>query len=133
MPIASSGFVTVPDPESYNLKPNHNVISGSSNAYMVSVYHQLHCLKILHRSLIPVLSQKKRDTSQKSSFHLNHIEHCLDYLRQAVICAGDITLEPPDEHPEKGKSPLQGWGVSHTCRSWEYIEEWRRDHMAINP
>lgn len=90
---------------------------------MISVYHQLHCLKALHVALLPTI--RGIEPRDDDGFEHNHIEHCLDYLRQSVMCSGDTTLEPPDERPEKGKSPLQGWGVEHTCQSWEEIEQWR--------
>ncbi|KAE8356756.1 hypothetical protein BDV28DRAFT_144878 [Aspergillus coremiiformis] len=126
--LASYGFITVPDPEAYDLPPNENVVPGTRNTYMVSVYHQLHCLKVLHLALLPVMMHGATVESGATGdgFEHHHLEHCLDYLRQSVMCSGDVTLEPPDEHPEKGKSPLQGWGVRHVCRSWNEIEGWRR-------
>ncbi|KAL4861734.1 hypothetical protein BDV12DRAFT_203705 [Aspergillus spectabilis] len=137
--VPSYGFITLSTPSRYNLPPNDNVVPGISNAYMVSVYHQLHCLKALHAALLPVITGgevsvhdhvHERD-SALAGFEHNHIEHCLDYLRQAVMCAGDVTLEPPDQRPESGKSPLQGWGVEHSCRSWEGIERWRGENGAV--
>ncbi|PIG83870.1 hypothetical protein AARAC_001829 [Aspergillus arachidicola] len=128
------GFVTVPDPEAYDLKPNREVVPGTNNTFMVSVYHQLHCLKIIHLALLPIISPQERlgpGTQDDHGFEHNHLEHCLDYLRQSVMCSGDVTLEPPDEMPKKNQSPLQGWGVTHACRSWEQIEGWRGEWGVI--
>jgi hypothetical protein len=46
-----------------------------------------------------------------------HIAHCFDYLRQAIMCAGDMTLEWANW---KGKEPrIDGWGMKHRgCRIW---------------
>ncbi|RMZ41046.1 hypothetical protein CA14_001677 [Aspergillus flavus] len=132
--LPSYGFVTVPDPEAYDLKPNKDVVPGTNNTYMVSVYHQLHCLKIMHLALLPIISRQEGrgpGTRDDHDFEHNHLEHCLDYLRQSVMCSGDVTLEPPDEMPQKNRSPLQGWGVTHACRSWEQIEGWRGDWGVI--
>ncbi|KAE8385346.1 hypothetical protein BDV23DRAFT_188304 [Aspergillus alliaceus] len=132
--LSSYGFITIPNPEAYGLPPNKNVVPGTKNAYMISVYHQLHCLKALHMALLPVVTQQETLSSSTAGghgFEHNHIAHCLDYLRQSVMCSGDVTLEPPDEKPEKGKSPLQGWGVKHVCRNWEEIEAWRGELGVI--
>ncbi|KAL4899983.1 hypothetical protein BDW74DRAFT_183120 [Aspergillus multicolor] len=145
--LPSYGFITLSSPGKFNLPPNEDVVPGATNAYMISVYHQLHCLKALHVALLPVIVGAERggaedvavhqsDENQApgashSGFEHNHIEHCLDYLRQAVMCAGDVTLEPPDQRPQEGKSPLQGWGVEHRCRSWEGIERWRGENGVI--
>lgn len=57
----------------------------------------------------------------------DHAQHCFDYLRQGLMCAGDVTLEPPDE----GMSGLHGWGVVHVCRRWEDIGRWARKNAAM--
>lgn len=44
----------------------------------------------------------------------SHYLHCIDYLRQAVMCAGDVALEPhaPTDGPDNG--PLDGgWNGIH--------------------
>lgn len=56
-----------------------------------------------------------------------HLAHCWDYLRQAIMCAGDTTLEwlhaPPDNIGSTG------WGYQHTCKDYgalfTYAERYR--------
>ncbi len=50
----------------------------------------------------------------------DHAQHCFDYLRQGLMCAGDVTLEPLDED----MSGLHGWGAVHVCPRWEDIARW---------
>ena len=58
------------------------------------------------------------------------MEHCFDYLRQALMCAADMTLEPLRPTP-KGKMPgVNGWGVQHTCRDWEKVRSWTEKRRA---
>lgn len=45
---------------------------------------------------------------------LEHVEHCIAYIKQGVMCAGDTALEGPDV----GGGTLQGWGIKHECRTW---------------
>ena len=48
---------------------------------------------------------------------LPHIAHCFDYIRQAVMCNFDTTVEWPtgpfDEHGNRG---IDGYGIEHVCR-----------------
>ena len=47
---------------------------------------------------------------------VDHAEHCFIYLRGAILCSGDTTLEPPDELKlRQNRNPLHGWGVQHVC------------------
>lgn len=44
----------------------------------------------------------------------SHYLHCIDYIRQGVMCAGDVSLEPhsPLDGPDNG--PLDGgWNGIH--------------------
>ena len=46
-----------------------------------------------------------------------HIQHCLDYLRQSLMCHGDTTLEPDDV----GINGAHGFGIQHVCKSWTQV------------
>lgn len=49
--------------------------------------------------------------------------HCFDYLRQGVMCQGDLTLEWPrtEEDGTGRRFAVDGWGVGHVCRAWVSI------------
>lgn len=47
-----------------------------------------------------------------------HVGHCFDYLRQGIMCAGDLALEWPRGVGVGGDRAVDGWGVVHECRSW---------------
>lgn len=52
------------------------------------------------------------------------MEHCFDYLRQALICAADPALEERDDTI----GGVRGWGTTHQCRNFEALKKWARDH-----
>jgi Mycotoxin biosynthesis protein UstYa len=106
---AVSGFVYLPHPEEYGLLPNTNVIAGAENVYSISAYHQLHCLKIMHLTFVELWNQESGD----GRISLVHVEHCIAYIKQGIMCAGDTALERPDI----GGGTLQGWGTEHECRT----------------
>lgn len=60
-----------------------------------------------------------------------HTGHCFDYLRQALICAADMTLEWAAEVPP-GHMPftVDGWGITHQCRNWNEVIGWVLEHRG---
>lgn len=122
--VETTAFVHVDSPERYSLRPNKGVEVGKENIYMLSAYHQLHCLKQLHLLFVGIMHTPAEDGKLGRGVEVRHVEHCFDYLRQGVLCAGDATLEGPDE----GGSSLTGYGVEHRCRSWDEpggLDNWR--------
>ncbi len=122
-------FIHVSDPEAYSLQRNTGVVAGSVDVYMLSVHHQLHCLKQIHLSLVGLgfMDNPIGDGEQRHEM-FRHVEHCFEYLRHGIICAGDATLEGPDP---SGKV-LSGNGVMHRCRAWDGLgglETWRKLHQ----
>lgn len=60
------------------------------------------------------------------------MRHCIDYLRQSLMCAADTKLEEVD--PALGSAT--GWGFERRCqdivRVLDWAEEWRAsDSMGI--
>jgi hypothetical protein len=48
-----------------------------------------------------------------SDYHA-HFYHCIDYLRQAIMCSADVALEPHDLNDPDDLGPLDGsWGGRH--------------------
>ncbi|EPE30614.1 hypothetical protein GLAREA_03581 [Glarea lozoyensis ATCC 20868] len=144
-----SGFIHLSHPEVYSQVPNKNVLKGIDNVYMISAYHQLHCLRKLHVALFELQTELETTKESLNPRHGNHehpdavnvtmlehppgvsiahVEHCFSYLKQGLMCAGDITLEGPDS---SGKT-LKGWGTTHQCRRFEGkggLNEWAIDQM----
>ncbi|KAM7213545.1 protein of unknown function (DUF3328) domain containing protein [Rhypophila decipiens] len=157
-----NGFVHLSNPEKYNLSPNpgvpiNSVLQSKPNVYIISAYHQLHCLMLLHRFHVTMLmahmqmSETDSDSENTTTFgeaqentkekdrrplldddEVNHAEHCFIYLRQGVLCSGDITLEQPDNDDlHIGHNPLHGWGTEHVCRDWDVLGEWAEENAAF--
>lgn len=113
-------------PRAYDLLPNSNVVPGIKNAYMISFYHQLHCLRDLQMQYMDLAHNR----SATALADLHHAGHCFSYIRQGIMCAGDSTLELPDKHPEPGMSPLRGWDIKHSCRNWGDLIDWMNENAA---
>ncbi|KAF6813759.1 hypothetical protein CPLU01_14571 [Colletotrichum plurivorum] len=94
-----------------------NGIVPDKYVVQTSVSHQLHCVKRL-RELIWASEQGLAEHWQ-----YGHGSHCIDYLRQALMCHGDLTPIYMMWSEEHGTF----MGVQENvmqCRSWEAIVEW---------
>lgn len=75
--------------------------------------------------------QKKMGRGTKrSQVHVSHAAHCLNYLRQTILCASDLTLEP--ELVLGSLDVGSGLGAMHICRDWsrvhDFVEQNSRDY-----
>ncbi|KAK9775190.1 putative DUF3328 domain-containing protein [Seiridium cardinale] len=95
------------------------------NGYWVTgldVFHQLHCLDSLRRAVYPDYYPHE---GSPRTWQL-HVDHCVDYLRQAIMCHGDTT---PVHY--KWFPGIRRWGPdfasTHYCpREMEDLLTWSR-------
>lgn len=62
--------------------------------------------------------------------NMAHLSHCWDYLRQAIMCHADTTLEwlgaPPDDIGSTG------WGYEHQCRDYTAVFAYATAHRLTD-
>jgi len=81
-----------------------------------SMTHQLHCLFMMGRIYAGVTENM---TSRLPHDYHAHFLHCIDYLRQAITCAGDTALEPHSDLDSDDLGPLDGsWQGMHVCKDY---------------
>ncbi|KAF7290734.1 hypothetical protein MIND_01314100 [Mycena indigotica] len=94
--------------------PDNDVIHLGEKEYMLSMTHQLRCLDIIRRDY--VAGWQGRRTTHVAA----QTQHCLNYIRQMVLCRGDRRLEevvdPFGEHAVEVRG-------SRTCRDWTAVFE----------
>ncbi|KAF2772422.1 hypothetical protein EJ03DRAFT_348799 [Teratosphaeria nubilosa] len=131
------GFVLFPNRtrDAYNLplgKP-----SPQGDLYDISLFHQLHCLISMREHVLMLQASVGRD-NQAQVFEVlvkpreEHVWHCFDYLRQAVMCAGDMTVEWPRTEEDGRRFAVDGWGVTHQCADWNAILQWMGENSVTN-
>lgn len=115
------GFVFVPGAEEqYHLPPGQQTDHGP--IYSVAMFHQMHCLGRIRKTYWVLrdgvatgdLSMARLLTGREGS----HVHHCLDYLRQSIMCSGDMTLEWPMLTGPSAGITVDGWNIPHRCKSW---------------
>ncbi|GFG19482.1 hypothetical protein IFM5058_10133 [Aspergillus udagawae] len=98
---------------------------GGWSIVSIDVFHQLHCLNVLRQALRPDY-YTRHDPEPAYSIHINH---CLDHLRQALMCHVDVTPIPV-LWAEKEDRPLNDFQVEHTCRNFWKVKDWARERSA---
>ncbi|KAH6611945.1 hypothetical protein C7974DRAFT_438123 [Boeremia exigua] len=79
--------------------------------YYLKGIHDLHCVKYIRKAITV-----KHDGGNQT-FDYHHINHCLNGLRQDIMCAADDTPMPAlAEHI--------GAGQVRKCRDWNKMTEW---------
>ncbi|KAL6890780.1 hypothetical protein GGI43DRAFT_206917 [Trichoderma evansii] len=94
----------------------------------ISMFHAMHCLTMIRETL-----QEKSSTKEPSHSHSHggagtdsvHIPHCLSYIAQSILCAGDSTIEPPwlkkDASGHIIAHGVDGVGIEHKCKNTDLL------------
>ncbi|KAL8770271.1 MAG: hypothetical protein Q9209_003907 [Squamulea sp. 1 TL-2023] len=85
----------------------------SKSIFFISGFHDLHCLKSIHMSIT------EWNLGLNQTYQLNHITHCLDAVREAIICSADDTPRF-SSYPDQKDLPTQ----TRMCRSWGKLSKW---------
>lgn len=136
------GYVKIEDSEFFGLdQPYRQNINATATegVYMMSVFHQLHCLvsdipcsprkpsvptNTFPKSYLAQHYQTAFEETKLPQEVAHHSAHCFDYLRQGIMCAADTSLEgqAEDEPP--------GWGSKHMCKDYDMVLEWANQRTA---
>ncbi|KAJ7892974.1 hypothetical protein B0H13DRAFT_2339903 [Mycena leptocephala] len=106
-PNAPGGILNVSDTSGHR---------SPAQPYMLSFFHQLRCLDIIRRTYIGEYGREMGGVSR----------HCMNYLRQTILCRVDSRLEPVRE--VEGEHTVDVWG-DMTCRDWTKVYE-RADEIG---
>jgi hypothetical protein len=89
------------------------------HALQLAYYTQLDRLETSNSST-PAESSNSFIASLGATTDLKHVQHCFDYVRQALLCAADTNLEIANATTGR----TNGWGFERTCRSYEDVVKW---------
>ncbi|KAI1323996.1 hypothetical protein F5Y16DRAFT_402844 [Xylariaceae sp. FL0255] len=141
MPLGG-GFVSVDNWQGKSLP--HPIPSRGKDLYNVAVFHQLHCLHVLAEEFSILLADgevgstpapKQEDIhsghghpSHGSPGHekgvaiIEHIRHCLEYIKTSLTCCADTALEGQTKGSDLPGT--DGFGSYHTCRNFDEVFSW---------
>jgi Mycotoxin biosynthesis protein UstYa len=60
---------------------------------------------------------------------MEHLEHCIDAIRQTLMCTADVTPLPWNwvEEDQEAKAVAD---VAHSCRDFERIRDWAIENQV---
>ncbi|EFQ97656.1 hypothetical protein MGYG_00696 [Nannizzia gypsea CBS 118893] len=94
----------------------------------LAVFHQLHCLDYVRRYVHR--EHYRIDDSHATISGIDHADHCIDMIRQALSCSADPTLITFNQ-----KSPFHeveaDFSATHACTNFEKVHGWAKN-KAIN-
>ncbi|KAF2193117.1 hypothetical protein K469DRAFT_619703 [Zopfia rhizophila CBS 207.26] len=88
----------------------------SKGLYHIKAFHHIHCLKNIRRAYLDALAS---DPSSKPLISPEHIAHCLDTIRQDIMCHADDTPMPTINERHK-----IGDGQARKCKDWDALVRW---------
>jgi hypothetical protein len=125
------GYVQVKDPEKHDNLPTPlqgEFIPPNMTVFTTSMTHQLHCLYNIIDLYYTLTANPPMATPSETPWHTRH---CFDYLRQAIMCTGDVALEGTQTTFPVGFEGSDGWDAKHVCKNYkqvhDYLEEKRAD------
>ncbi|KAH9214068.1 hypothetical protein DL95DRAFT_277392, partial [Leptodontidium sp. 2 PMI_412] len=129
--LLQNANIRVPEVEIKRLDRLENSVrftDGSGYFGQMTVFHHLHCIKRIHKFL-HVEHYWPNATADELFLLRAHNFHCLDTLRQAIMCHGDTSLIT-FKWGTKQPVPSANWSTPHTCRSWEALDEWNKERFV---
>ncbi|KAK0509232.1 hypothetical protein JMJ35_008603 [Cladonia borealis] len=111
-------------------------IPGDSHHYIVelNVFHQLHCLDTIRKGLYPdhYPSIRPGPNGEDEVFGREHLDHCVDSIRQSLMCSADISpiTWTWSEKQQGAKAQAE---VLHTCRDYGRLRDWALGRQLLAP
>ncbi|KDR85984.1 hypothetical protein GALMADRAFT_53171 [Galerina marginata CBS 339.88] len=104
------------------LAPQNGVVhlGPSRRPFTVAMIHQLKCLDIIREEMV-------RDHGIDYAGPSVLARHCLNYVRQMVMCHGDLELE--SFQFASHKNPIDWHGV-YECKDWEAVYNGVKQNQA---
>ncbi|UNI23174.1 hypothetical protein JDV02_009009 [Purpureocillium takamizusanense] len=102
-------------------------LAGHEEDYFlgIDVFHQLHCLNVIRKAFYP---RRYNITMVKPDGTIDflewmHVDHCIESLRQSVMCHSDISTVP-FRWSETSQALKPRLDSVHVCRNFTKIREW---------
>ncbi|KAI1150560.1 hypothetical protein F4825DRAFT_425971 [Nemania diffusa] len=120
------GYLEIKHPEKYDDLPTKLATFDDQFVVTTSMTHQLHCLYAIAEAYSALTS----DTSRVPSETPWHLTHCFDYIRQGIMCCGDVALEGEQTTFPEGFEGSDGWDAKHVCKNYDQVLEYLNENRA---
>ncbi|KAL5594743.1 hypothetical protein BROUX41_001657 [Berkeleyomyces rouxiae] len=141
---AEPGIISYDDGLRAGLGPGHvqrNQKYGGGFVVNVEGMHHLHCLNLLRKSLYFNVDYYKNlgKHAFKNDEHVlqRHVTHCLDTIRQVLMCNADTGILGQVWYNQSHPKPFPDFNTLHKCKNFDDISDWavglQMDKSKPNP
>lgn len=95
--------------------------------------HSIHCLHFIwmdhHSKYYEVAQRKMREIPE---MYERHYEHCVDIIRQTLLCnydSGMMTFDWVLQH----HNPTPNTNAMHKCVDWNRLQDWLKERVVAIP
>ncbi|KAJ0109998.1 uncharacterized protein J7T55_014800 [Diaporthe amygdali] len=102
----------------------------------LDVWHELHCLNDIRKVFYPEVYGGLEEvtwpngTINRDTDAFRHWDHCIDSLRQTIMCHADVAPIPFHVNVPDKKGIFPRLATTHTCRNFDRIQQWAKDNWA---
>jgi len=89
----------------------------------LDVFHTLHCVNKIRKAYYSDYYHDPNPLADQQE----HFDHCIDLLRQVIMCHGDISLHTY-EWIDDYRWPWPSMRTEHQCRNWDKLMAWSEEH-----
>jgi hypothetical protein len=146
---ADSVLIPLDQAEAFDLDPErHNIYRKTDmgdaipyDAYpaTVNAFHLLHCVNFLRQGLFYNVEYYRRTghdsfVGDQADLLETHLGHCVDALRQMIMCQADDSVIPWLKPKPNKKMTMPDFARTKQCRNftslkaWAESKEWRKTH-----
>ncbi|KAF2846520.1 hypothetical protein T440DRAFT_521700 [Plenodomus tracheiphilus IPT5] len=101
---------------------------GSGYLAEMAVFHELHCVKRIRRHFhLQFYYGNLTDSEDFMDREWRHMDHCLEYWREAAMCRGDPTLTTFVWNDGRPFSKVHS---THECVNWEQLYKFAESRMV---
>ncbi|MCJ1439126.1 hypothetical protein MMC27_008517 [Xylographa pallens] len=104
---------------------------GSGYATELFMTHELHCLKLIRKwkyKEFYYLSELKEQGPALAELD-RHVDHCIETLRQGIMCRGDVSLATYSYIKGTKKVTARTWG-HHQCINYDSLLAWVKERAV---
>ncbi|KAI0100069.1 hypothetical protein GGR51DRAFT_533740 [Nemania sp. FL0031] len=101
---------------------------GSGYASELFMTHELHCLKKVRQWIYKESYFTQVQGMQRNELK-RHIDHCIETLRQGIMCRGDVSLGTYTYLRGSNDVTARTWG-KHQCIDFEALISWARERAV---
>ena len=107
--------------------PETGLLAGEGMpAALLGVQHNLHCIRFLRQVLYPSYYYPNQ-TAVEHEERVMHAGHCLEAIRQSVMCAPDLTPRGVDWEDDEKENIKMNPSVKLECLNWPSLVGWMRE------